>query len=445
MIFFQTTDVLWTKNIPTVVTDALTDLTGVSVTANGTMSDHGGENATRRGFCYKIGDTGDPTISDSVIYDDGDFSIGAFLEAISSLTAGTKYLLRAYAVNSAGVGYGETVPFITDLVFSDSVSFSDTLNNKNIIKALQESLTFLDDTIKNVVMPDLQDSLILADAIVKNVQLKKSDQLSLSDAITNKNIIKALQDQITLTDSIVKNLLMVLQDSLILADAPAKNILIPNLEDSFSVADAIDSKNVIISKSDTITLSDVLWKNTVHQIQDLFVLRDDFEATLITGVAELFRDMVIAEKIKSVLSQLKVKQILSKIMTREVSSENIRQVNLEPRRRQVMCTPVDEQGTNDLLVFSPKQAWEEYYVAFNFARVITPLTTIQSTVILVYDEAGTEVSETFTDDTKTQITGAKVFVWVRGGTEQTYKITCRIIMSNGEKFEQDATLEVTEV
>lgn len=110
-----------------------------------------------------------------------------------------------------------------------------------------------------------------------------------------------------------------------------------------------------------------------------------------------------------------------------------------------MCTPVDAQGTNDLLEFSPKQIWEEYYVVFNFARVITPLTTIQSTVILVYDEAGTEVSETFTDDTKTQITGAKVFVWVRGGTEQTYKITCRIIMSNGEKFEQDATLEVTEV
>jgi hypothetical protein len=174
-------------------------------------------------------------------------------------------------------------------------------------------------------------------------------------------------------------------------------------------------------------------------------LRDDFEATLITGIAELFRDMVIAEKVKSVLSQLKVKQVLSKTILREVLSENTRQVNIDIRRRQVMCTPVNEQGTTDLLAFSPKQNWEEYYVAFNFARVITPLTTIASTDIRVYDESGAEVSETLTDDTKTQITGTKVFVWVRGGTEQTYKITCKITMSNGEKFEQDATLEVTEV
>jgi uncharacterized Zn finger protein len=65
--------------------------------------------------------------------------------------------------------------------------------------------------------------------------------------------------------------------------------------------------------------------------------------------------------------------------------------------------------------------------------------------VIVYDEAGAVVTSTLTDDTKLTIVNSKVYVWVRGGNEQTYKITCKIVMSNGEKFEQDAELEVTEV
>jgi hypothetical protein len=98
---------------PTVTTQSATDIATTSFTGNGNITDTGGENCTRRGFCYKVGTSGDPTTSDSVAYDDGSFGTGAFTKSITGLTAGTDYRVRAYAVNSAGTGYGTTVDVTT--------------------------------------------------------------------------------------------------------------------------------------------------------------------------------------------------------------------------------------------------------------------------------------------------------------------------------------------
>jgi len=54
-----------------------------------------------------------PTTSDSVAYDDGDFGTGAFTKSVTGLTAGTAYRVRAYAINSAGTSYGATVDVVT--------------------------------------------------------------------------------------------------------------------------------------------------------------------------------------------------------------------------------------------------------------------------------------------------------------------------------------------
>jgi hypothetical protein len=94
---------------PTVTTQSADQIATTSVRGNGNITDTGGENCTRIGFCYKAGTTGDPTTSDSVVYDDGSFGTGAFTKSITGLTAGTNYRVRAYAVNSAGTGYGTTV------------------------------------------------------------------------------------------------------------------------------------------------------------------------------------------------------------------------------------------------------------------------------------------------------------------------------------------------
>jgi hypothetical protein len=102
---------------PTVTTQSATNVAQTSCTGNGNITDTGGVNCTRRGFCYKVGTSGDPTTSDSVAYDDGDFGTGAFTKSITGLTAGTSYRVRAYAINSAGTGYGETVQVTTIKAF----------------------------------------------------------------------------------------------------------------------------------------------------------------------------------------------------------------------------------------------------------------------------------------------------------------------------------------
>ena len=98
---------------PTVTTQSATNVAQTSCTGNGNITATGGENCTRRGFCYKVGTSGDPTTSDSVAYDDGSFGTGAFTKSITGLTPNTSYRVRAYAVNSAGTSYGTTVQVTT--------------------------------------------------------------------------------------------------------------------------------------------------------------------------------------------------------------------------------------------------------------------------------------------------------------------------------------------
>jgi len=96
--------------------------------------------------------------------------------------------------------------------------------------------------------------------------------------------------------------------------------------------------------------------------------------------------------------------------------------------------------------FSEKQPYEEYFVSFNFTRVITPNTVITSSTVIAHDEDDNDVTATITDQAQQSNTDTKVYVKVRGGTSGvTYKITCRIVTSNGERFEMDGELPVREV
>jgi len=102
------------KGIPTVTTQACTEVTGNSALGNGTITALGGENATIRGFCYMVGTSGDPTTANSKVYDSGSFGTGAFSKSITGITPGTGYRVRAYAINSIGTGYGTTVQLTAD-------------------------------------------------------------------------------------------------------------------------------------------------------------------------------------------------------------------------------------------------------------------------------------------------------------------------------------------
>lgn len=125
---------------PTVTTSACDEILASTTRGNGNVTDSDGLTITRRGFCYFAGTTGDPDTSDSVAYDDGSFSTGAFTKTISGLSPETTYRVRAYAVSSAGTGYGTTVSVTTESVWQGKInSIEDPvkilgIDGSNVIK-----------------------------------------------------------------------------------------------------------------------------------------------------------------------------------------------------------------------------------------------------------------------------------------------------------------------
>ncbi|PRY53537.1 hypothetical protein B0I27_1031, partial [Arcticibacter pallidicorallinus] len=92
-----------------VITRDVINIGGKTALGRGTVSNHGGALVTERGICWSTGDN--PTILDSKATS-GD-GTGGYSAQLTNLTPNTKYYARAYAINSAGVAYGESVSFLT--------------------------------------------------------------------------------------------------------------------------------------------------------------------------------------------------------------------------------------------------------------------------------------------------------------------------------------------
>jgi len=98
-----------TKNIPIVLTNEVTDVVDNTAVCGGEVLDDGGETVTSRGVCWSSSEY--PTINDSkTINGQG---LGSFTSSITNLSHSTTYYVRAYAVNSLGVGYGNQQSFST--------------------------------------------------------------------------------------------------------------------------------------------------------------------------------------------------------------------------------------------------------------------------------------------------------------------------------------------
>jgi uncharacterized protein (TIGR02145 family) len=95
--------------VPTLNTSAIINIEQTTAVCGGYIMNEGGATITARGVCWNTGQN--PSISDSKTTD-GE-GTGAFLSSITGLTANTTYYVRAYAINSAGTGYGETIAFTT--------------------------------------------------------------------------------------------------------------------------------------------------------------------------------------------------------------------------------------------------------------------------------------------------------------------------------------------
>jgi len=98
-----------TNSVPTVTTTAITSITNTTASSGGNITSDGGASVTERGVCWNL--TGAPILTESHT-SDGSGS-GAYASAITGLTFGTTYHVRAFATNSIGTAYGAEVDFTT--------------------------------------------------------------------------------------------------------------------------------------------------------------------------------------------------------------------------------------------------------------------------------------------------------------------------------------------
>ena len=99
-----------TKTGLPVVTTGTATSTASSITATGEVTENGGYSVTARGFCYSKTNS-EPTMTDKNITSGS--GNGTFSASINSLDASSTYYVRAYATNSIGTSYGNTITVTT--------------------------------------------------------------------------------------------------------------------------------------------------------------------------------------------------------------------------------------------------------------------------------------------------------------------------------------------
>lgn len=143
--FFTTCKKKDEVKLATLITSEATNITQTTLSLGGNITDDGGGEITERGVCWVIWTAGvDPTVNDSkVICGTG---TGAFTCDVSGLAAKTSYRFKAYAINSAGISYGNLVwartqdppiNFNPDLTYG-TVSDIDGNEYKTIVIGTQE-------------------------------------------------------------------------------------------------------------------------------------------------------------------------------------------------------------------------------------------------------------------------------------------------------------------
>lgn len=108
--------------IPTVSTYAASNITVTGATVGGSVISDGGAAITARGVCWST--SNNPTTVDSNT-EEGTGN-GHFRSNINGLTAGTFYYVRAYATNSLGTAYGNSVSFRSEFNYG---SLTDVAGN----------------------------------------------------------------------------------------------------------------------------------------------------------------------------------------------------------------------------------------------------------------------------------------------------------------------------
>ncbi|MES2807852.1 MAG: serine hydrolase domain-containing protein [Bacteroidota bacterium] len=95
--------------VATVSTEAATAITANSANVPGSVTNQGSASVTERGICFGL--TSAPVTTGSKISSGA--GAGSFSASLTGLTANTRYYVRAYAISSAGIAYGNEITFNT--------------------------------------------------------------------------------------------------------------------------------------------------------------------------------------------------------------------------------------------------------------------------------------------------------------------------------------------
>ena len=119
-------------DVPEVTTQAVTNITQTTATGHGTMVSLGIPLAHMHGVCWNT--AGNPTLSDSYS-NEGSAAVGAFTSAMTGLSPGTTYYVRAWAFNDSGTSYGNEVSFTTDPAYTAPIVSTIAVTDVGAISA----------------------------------------------------------------------------------------------------------------------------------------------------------------------------------------------------------------------------------------------------------------------------------------------------------------------
>ncbi|MBW6492809.1 MAG: PKD domain-containing protein [Lentimicrobium sp.] len=113
--------------LPVLTTKTPATITSNSAVLGGFISGDGGAEVTVRGVCYSSLNQ-NPSVNDFVITSGN--GTGNYQCTLPELDSETKYYARAFAMNSAGIGYGNLVSFTTEtVIISPTAAFTATPTN----------------------------------------------------------------------------------------------------------------------------------------------------------------------------------------------------------------------------------------------------------------------------------------------------------------------------
>jgi gliding motility-associated-like protein len=123
------------SSVPILSTTITSSVTMTSASSGGNITSDGNQAVTSRGVCWNTSPT--PTTGNSTTTDGT--GTGSFTSSLTSLSPGTLYYVRAYAINSVGTGYGNQLSFAT--IPSDPSSASATATTIFVGSSTQLSVT----------------------------------------------------------------------------------------------------------------------------------------------------------------------------------------------------------------------------------------------------------------------------------------------------------------